>query len=385
MRRRALRPIPRHRIRQLRIPLKKEDDPKIRQRLNVINAYIQGVPIANIALSHGVTERTVRNWINAYIDHGIEGLINKKKPGRPRDVPPEVTAKIFDEMAKKGALLEEVRDAIEEKTGRRYSLSWVRRLMVMHGMTGKVATLVHGNRATRRFVLKWRWRRQGRIAVLRERHGGRLRVFAMDEAIFTYDMESRRKFWTWGDRRVVRTKTGSHRRRVAYYAYSEDKEAYHALRDKFDAVTVVAFLEDLRKKYGGPMLVILDRASQHMAKMVTRMARRHPDFYLMFLPVGSPYLNPVEECWHQAKSTILSTKNYDSFDEMCSEMADYFEKTRFDLDFDGYLNRDPADFGILGSSKTLKKDEPPRSNMCIAVIRTRTRRRKRRALAPAPH
>ena len=380
-----MRPIPRHRIRQLRVALKKEKDPKVKQRLNAINAYIGKVPIANIAITAGVTEHTVRNWINAYIDNGFVGLVDKKKPGRPMSVDAEKIGKIFDRMAKKGAVVEEIRDAIEKETGRRYSLSWVRRLIARHGMTGKVATLVYGNRATRRFVLKWRWRRQGRIAVLRERHGGSLRVFTMDEAIFTYDMESRRKFWTWGDHRVVRTKTGSHRRRVAYYAYSEDKEAYHALRDKFNAETVVAFLDDLRKKYSGPMLVILDRASQHRAKMVTRMARRHPDFYLMFLPVGSPYLNPVEECWHQAKNVILGTRNYDSFDEMCGVMADYFEKTRLDLDFDAYLNRDPADFGIFGSSKILKKDEPPRSKMCIAVLRTRTRRRTRRALAPAPH
>ena len=54
-----------------------------------IRALALGIPHAQVALLHQVTPRTLNNWIHRFNDRGIDGLIDRKRSGRPRAIGPE--------------------------------------------------------------------------------------------------------------------------------------------------------------------------------------------------------------------------------------------------------------------------------------------------------
>ncbi len=102
----------------------------------------------------------------------------------------------------------------------------------------------------------------------------------------------------------------------------------------------MSYLEELNRKWG-KVTVILDRAPQHRAKAVRKFLRKNPNVKLIYLPKGSPYLNAVEECWHQAKRELLVSEYYASMSDMTYRVSEYFRTVRFGLDVEKYLNRVP--------------------------------------------
>ncbi|MDA2910974.1 transposase [Nitrospiraceae bacterium AH_259_D15_M11_P09] len=72
------------------------------------------------------------------------------------------------------------------------------------------------------------------------------------------------------------------------------------------AVEVVAFLRQLRRHLGGPMVLLWDQLRAHRAGRVhaflTRASRIHP----VFFPPYAPELNPIEYAWGYLKRTPLA-------------------------------------------------------------------------------
>ena len=52
----------------------------------------------------------------------------------------------------------------------------------------------------------------------------------------------------------------------------------------------------------------------------------------IYLPKGSPYLNAVEECWHQGKRILLVSEYYRTFADMCNAIITYYRTVRSKLD-----------------------------------------------------
>src|SRR5688572_23993832 len=55
-------------------------------RLNVIRSLLLGIPRATICQQFCRTDRVVRLWIELFNRGGIDALITRPKPGRPRKV-----------------------------------------------------------------------------------------------------------------------------------------------------------------------------------------------------------------------------------------------------------------------------------------------------------
>lgn len=70
--------------------------------------------------------------------------------------------------------------------------------------------------------------------------------------------------------------------------------------EKFDAMTFKGFIKQLlrTKKPGRKIVVILDNAKYHHAKLLKPLLTKHRDcLRLEFLPAYSPDLNPIERVW----------------------------------------------------------------------------------------
>ena len=56
-------------------------DRKLRDRTQIVLLAHRGRPHTDIAVDLGITARTVQRWLNAYTDHGLDGLRPRKAPG----------------------------------------------------------------------------------------------------------------------------------------------------------------------------------------------------------------------------------------------------------------------------------------------------------------
>lgn len=72
--------------------------------------------------------------------------------------------------------------------------------------------------------------------------------------------------------------------------------------------------------------------------------RANRNIRIIYLPKGSPYLNAVEEYWHQGKRVLLMSEYYRTFADMCNAISLYFPTARFNLDIMKYANRKAALF-----------------------------------------
>ncbi|MDN5845133.1 MAG: transposase [Candidatus Nitrosocosmicus sp.] len=100
--------------------------------------------------------------------------------------------------------------------------------------------------------------------------------------------------------------TGSHEKTIVYGALYLDGKQLFRQEERFDSQTFITYLEDVKKKFN-KFIMIIDRATQHRSRMVKEYLQRNvKTMILEYFPVGSPYLNAVEECWRQGKCNILS-------------------------------------------------------------------------------
>jgi putative transposase len=77
----------------------------------------------------------------------------------------------------------------------------------------------------------------------------------------------------------------------------------------FDAVS---FLEVVRgANETRPIVVVVDNATIHRAKL-TRAAARDLDIFFVFLPPYSPDLNPIEFGWKDLKRELAAKLNFDA-------------------------------------------------------------------------
>lgn len=73
---------------------------------------------------------------------------------------------------------------------------------------------------------------------------------------------------------------------------------FYRCAGSFTGAVTVRFLAALRWEFGEHLLVILDNASYFTAGAVKEFVAETA-MELLYLPVGSPDLNPAEECWRQ--------------------------------------------------------------------------------------
>ena len=99
----------------------------------------------------------------------------------------------------------------------------------------------------------------------------------------------------------------------------------------------------MQKRFG-KVAAVTDRASPHRAKLVKELLRENKNIRIIYLPKGSPYLNAVEECWHQGKRILLVSEYYRTFADMCNAIITYYRTVRFKLDIVRYTSRNPKLF-----------------------------------------
>ena len=101
--------------------------------------------------------------------------------------------------------------------------------------------------------------------------------------------------------------------------YIEDHESYNAQ-------VFLSFLGNVLKKYPtGNIVIILDNAKIHHAKLLTGFLQENPRLHLEFLPPYSPNLNIIEELWGWLKSSVINNVFFHTREEIKAAVLSFLD------------------------------------------------------------
>jgi transposase len=129
-------------------------------------------------------------------------------------------------------------------------------------------------------------------------------IVFIDETGFSYQVEARTTWAPKGQTPVLRTV--SKRRQVSTaIGLTASGRIYkkhfdHAIHGE----DRVVLLEHLRRRVGGPMILIWDWLQVHRSAVVKEFFAHHPELDLEWLPKYAPELNPEEGCHGNVKGRL---------------------------------------------------------------------------------
>lgn len=297
-------------------------------RLCAIRSLLLGIERKQVCQIHFRTDRMVRLWIELYNRGGIDALITRPKPGRPRKVK-----------------LERLRDllvpVLEDPT-QAGQIHWTG--VKVHGYLKEKLSLELGYRTAVRWLheLNFHLRvpqpwpeRQNEEE--RKRFIQELRLLCEDPAVELWfsdecgvegDPRPRRRWVQPGKRRTV-PYLGDHiRQNVIGAVAPQTGTLFSLIVDGVDTDVFQVFLDEMAKaipkKQGVRQLLIVDNASWHRA---ARVNWHH--FEPKFLPGYSPDFNPIERLWLRLKADwfwdFIARTPQELTDRLCAALKSFIE------------------------------------------------------------
>ncbi|CEH30652.1 hypothetical protein AM501_25130 [Aneurinibacillus migulanus] len=95
--------------------------------------------------------------------------------------------------------------------------------------------------------------------------------------------------------------------------------------EKCNAVIFLDFLQQLLNRYTDKFVIlILDNAIIHHAKLVQPFLEQNRHrLFLLFLPLYSPELNPIEKMWRWLKDMVIVNRFHRNESEIRSSISDF--------------------------------------------------------------
>lgn len=285
-------------------------------RCTAIQFLLTGTPRAQVCDALVITERSLRRWIRAFNDRGVDGLIVQKRPGR--------TAILRGEQAVAFTRL----IAEPERVERTF---WTAK--AFHGYLSATYQVECSYETVVRF-----FHRQGYALKVpqpwpdrqdeAQREAFRQKLHALsqdpdvelwfaDESGFEGDPRPRRR-WDKKGRKTRSTKNGDHRRMNVLGMVCPRTGEFVAIEASHsDTETFQAFLHEAHRSvtlHKPRNILIVDNASWHKRKSLNWHG-----WEVMYLPPYSPDLNPIERIWLVMKATWFN--NY-----ICRTMEQLIER-----------------------------------------------------------
>lgn len=308
---------------------------RVALRAQMVLLSDRGYGVAQIAQIHDCGGEVVRLWLHRYQTKGLAGLEDEARSGRPRKEP--LAPQIVLTQASQSPRC----------SGQVYA-GWT--VGLLHAFLAQRFWVALSASSIRRYLkgAGFRWRRprlapaceqaakadpeaDRKQAALREAlvqaGQGRLRVLFLDECDL-HLLPVIRAMWMRGARVRVPT-PGQNARRAFFGALDAVTGAWHcADADRKLAVHFVAFLEQLLQAYPTErLLLVLDNASTHHAKVVAHWLEKHPQVELLFLPRYSGHqFNPVERLWGLMKEKVAANRLAGSIEALTEAARRFFRE-----------------------------------------------------------
>lgn len=122
------------------------------------------------------------------------------------------------------------------------------------------------------------------------------------------------------------------RKSVGYYGavrLRDGKGLFRQESEMFDEVTFWNFMRQLetsRRETGRRVIVIIDNAQYHHAKLHAGWREQQGQFALDFLPPYSPELNPIERVWKRTRRNCLHNVYFPKLALLVEKIEEQFQK-----------------------------------------------------------
>jgi len=315
-------------LEELRVAMDAAPNKRSYIRLNAIRSLLLGVPRATLCQQFCRTDRMLRWWIEMYNRGGIDALITRPKPGRPRKVK-----------------LERLRDLLVpvlENPSQAGQVHWTG--VKLHGFLQEQLQMQLGYSTTVRWLHElnyhlrvpqpWpeRQNEEERKAFLEE-----LRLLSADPSVELWfsdecgvegDPRPRRRWVQPGTRRTV-PYLGDHiRQNVIGAVAPQCGQFFSIIVDGVDTDVFQVFLDQMATaiapKAGVRQILIVDNASWHKA---SRLNWHH--FEPKFLPGYSPDFNPIERLWLRLKADwfwdFFARTPQELSDRLCTALKNFMD------------------------------------------------------------
>jgi transposase len=297
-------------------------------RLAAIRSLLLGLARATVCQQFCRTDRMVRLWIELFNRGGIDALLTRPKPGRPRKVKLERVRDLLVPVLENPATAGQV-----HWTGVKLHGYLKEQLSLQLGYSTAVRWL-HELNFHRRVPRPWPERQneedrkkfQEQLRALAE--DPKVQLWFGDECGVEGDPRPRRRWVQPGKPRTV-PYLGDHvRQNVIGAVAPRSGELFSLIVERVDTDVFQFFLDEMAKavprKEGGRQILILDNASWHKS---ARLDWHH--FEPKFLPGYSPDFNPIERLWLRLKAdwfwNFIAPTPQELSDRLCAALKSFID------------------------------------------------------------
>lgn len=301
---------------------------RVSERIRMILLSSRGYTVPQIAAIFECDEATVRTWIERFEAGGAAGLQDHPRSGRPRKA---------DTVAR-----ETIRQVMQQGPAGHGYLFGYWTIVTMIGHLAERCGLSLSRATVRRALLslEFRWRRpryelptdpaaasiMWQLCERLLQLPAEVVVLALDECDIHLLPVVRAMWMTRGQQARIPT-PGSNRKRTVFGALDlvTGQWRYQVCARK-RSIEFLAFLEYLLCACPeGPLVLVLDNASIHKAKVIQTWLVEHPQVQLFYLPAYSGHKqNPVEKVWWRLKDRIAANRLHGSIDALVDAVHEFF-------------------------------------------------------------
>lgn len=284
-------------------------DNKAFRRLNAMHLLLIGTPYHLVLRNSRVSDRMLRLWICYYNSKGIDGLIYKPQPGRPRKFTKEQIVSDILPVVDDPSLAEQTHWTVTKLCG------WLREEKNLDFSYRTLVRYLHEQNYVRRIPRRmpeppnkgeWEQQREAfadKLVDLLE--DPKYEVFFGDEAGFEGDPRPRLKWVKRGSRPTQGYYGGHVRQNVVGAVSPATGQLVSLIVPHCDTEVFQLFLDvmasEVPEKRNKKVILVLDNASWHKAKSLN-WHHIEP----LYLPPYSPDFNPIERFWQHLKSHYLA-------------------------------------------------------------------------------
>ena len=302
---------------------------RVALRAHMVLLAGRGYSVPQIATIHACGTDVVRTWLHRYAQHGVAGLADQPRRGRPPK----------DQLA--GPLVDAQASQSPRCSGH-VQACWS--VALLAAFLARRFCLVRARSSVRRSLhrMGWRWARprlapagkpdpeaEGKRAALAQAaHAaahGLAHLLSLDESEL-HLLPLVRALWMKGRR--VRIPTPGTNARHAFFGALDavSGQWLWADHDRKLALHFVAFLEHLAVAYPtGQLSLALDGAPAHTAKVVERWLTAHPRVIALRLPTYAAHRdNPAERIWGLMKDAVAADRLEGSITELVLAARRFF-------------------------------------------------------------
>ena len=294
--------------------LRREKNRKYADRIRIILLLDKGEPISQIAKYFYLTDNSVRNYKNRYIEDGLEGLLIDYQIGRSSYLSQEEQQKLVLELKSKIYLTTKaIISYVKKEFGIVYTIGGITSLLHQLGFSYKKPKGVPGKAKAedqKAFVRKYKR--------LRKKEG---LIYFADS---THPMLNPVLSGGWikkGEEFDVKTNSGRERVNINGAIEMNTLKVVSRSCKRVNGSTMKELLRAIRRKHpkAKRICVIMDNAGYNKSYEVQDKAKEL-GIKIEYLPSYSPNLNPIERLWKFMKKKVMANTYYPDIETFQEEL-----------------------------------------------------------------